>query len=325
MTGPTLDWDKLGRYLAGESSPEEAAAMRRWLDAHPSDAKFVAALDAAATNAAGAPSVDVEAALRKVKTRMHAAAPSPVVISWRRYAALAAAAAVLLVAGVLVTHRVPQTSRTTVVAARTYTTRVGERRDYLLNDGTQVTLGPASRLIVRGRVAELFGEAYFSVAHDPARPFVVRAGGATIRDIGTEYTVHNDSGEAVRVVVSQGSVLLTLGRDSVTLVRGDVGIVTPGGRLAANRGAATDDDLAWTLGRLVFRNASLPELTADLRRWYGVELRVTDTVLAQRHFTGSFAKESASRVVDVIALAFGAHVEQRGDTAIIRPGASPSR
>ena len=322
MTGPTLDWDKLGRYLAGESSPEEAAAMRRWLEDHPSDASVIAALDAAARSVRPAPAVDVEAALRKVKTRMHEAPPSA--IPWRRYGALAAAAVVLLVAGVVVTRRTPL-SRPAAVAARTYTTRVGERRDYLLSDGTQVTLGPASRLIVRGRTGELFGEAYFSVAHDPARPFVVRAGDAMIRDIGTEYSVHNDPGEAVRVVVSQGAVQLTRGRDSVMLVRGDVGIVEENGRVAASRGAATDDDLAWTLGRLVFKNAPVPELEADLRRWYGVELRVTDSALLRRHFTGSFTKEPASRVVDVIALAFGARVERHGDTAFVRTGASRSR
>jgi transmembrane sensor len=320
MTGPMVDWDKLGRYLAGESTPDEAAAMRRWLEEHPSDARVIAALDAAVGKVAPASPVDVEAALRRVKTRMHAASPG----RWRRYAAFAAAAAVILVAGVLVTRRTTP-ERRIVVAARTYTTKVGERRDVLLTDGTQVTLGPATRLVVRGREAELSGEALFSVVHDRVRPFVVRAGDAVIRDVGTEFSVHSDSGEAVRVVVSEGTVSLSRGRDSVMLVKGDVGVVEINGRVAASPGAATDDDLAWTLGRLVFRNATVPELEADLRRWYGVELRVTDTALLRRHFTGSFAREPANRVVDVIALALGAHVDRRGDTAFIRPGPSSPR
>ncbi|HEY8174778.1 MAG TPA: FecR domain-containing protein, partial [Gemmatimonadaceae bacterium] len=313
MTGPLVDWDKLGRYLAGESSPDEAAAVRHWLEAHPSDAKFVAALEAAVGKVAPASPVDVEAALRRVKTRMHAASPSP----WRRYAVFAAAAAVILVAGVLVTRQTTPERR--VVAARTYTTQVGERRDVLLADGTQVTLGPATSLVVLGRDAELSGEALFSVVHDRKRPFTVRAGDAVIRDIGTEFTVHSDPGEAVRVVVNEGVVQLSHGGDSVMLARGDVGVLETNGRVAASPGAATDDDLAWTRGRLVFRNADVTELAADLRRWYGVELRVTDTALLRRHFTGSFAREPANRVLDVIALALGAHVERRGDTAFILP------
>ena len=89
--------------------------------------------------------------------------------------------------------------------------------------------------------------------------------------------------------------------------------------MTASRGAATADDLAWTTGRLVFRDATVGELVADLRRWYGVELRVTDSALLKRHFTGSFANEPPSRVVDVIALALGARADRRGDSVYIRP------
>jgi transmembrane sensor len=60
----------------------------------------------------------------------------------------------------------------------------------------------------------------------------------------------------------------------------------------------------------------MPEVTADLRRWYGVELRVTDTTLLDRHFTGSFSTESPQRVLEVIALALGAQLQRRGDTAL---------
>ena len=320
MTSPSADWEKLGRYLAGESSPEEAAEVRRWLEAHPADARIVAALDGAITAPSSrAGTVDVEAALRRVKTRMHAATPASARQRWRRYAGLAAAAAVILAAGVLLSRR-PFTERGTRVAeapGRTYSTSVGERKEVLLPDGTQVILGAATTLVFRGRVAELQGEAFFSVAHDPARPFTVRAGDALIRDIGTDFTVHNDVGEAVRVVVSSGIVKLSYARDSVVLVRGDVGTLDAG-RVEARRGAATDDDLAWTFGRLVFRNASVAELSADLRRWYGVELRVTDSTLLRRHFTGSFTREQPDRVLEVIALALGARVDRRGDTAYIR-------
>jgi transmembrane sensor len=124
----------------------------------------------------------------------------------------------------------------------------------------------------------------------------------------------------VRVVVSEGAVQLAprRGGGSVILRPGDVGTVSAGGGVVASRGAATPDDMAWTSGRLVFRNASVGELSADLRRWYGVELRVTDSALLRRHFTGSFTGEPSNRVIDVIALAFGARAERRGDTVFIR-------
>jgi transmembrane sensor len=94
--------------------------------------------------------------------------------------------------------------------------------------------------------------------------------------------------------------------------------VEAAGRLSTRRGGASDDDLAWTLGRLVFRDAPIPELAADLERWYGVQLRVTDSALARRHFTGTFSTEPPDSVLKVIGLALGARVEQRGDTAYLR-------
>jgi transmembrane sensor len=65
----------------------------------------------------------------------------------------------------------------------------------------------------------------------------------------------------------------------------------------------------------------MDQVRADLRRWYGVELRVTDSLLQRRVFTGSFTTEPADRVLDAIRLALGASVVRRGDTAYVSPAA----
>jgi len=321
MTGHSLDWEKLGRYLAGESSPEERAALERWLEEHPSDAQVVAALDAATRGIAPAESVDVEAALRKVKGRMHSAQAGATRGRWGTYVGLAAAAALLLAVGLVLRGTPAGSDRS---ATQKFATAVGQRRDVRLSDGTRFTLGPLSTLTVRGREATLTGEAFFDVVHDAARPFTVRADGAIIRDVGTHFTVHNDGSSEVRVAVQQGAVWLSSARDSTTLAAGDVGVVEVAGRLSTRRGAATDDDLAWTLGRLVFRDALVSELAADLQRWYGVQVRVTDSALARRHFTGTFSTEPTDSVLKVIGLALGARVERQGDTAYLR-AATPNR
>jgi transmembrane sensor len=282
--------EQLSRFLAGNASPPEEEAVRRWL-AERVDGQ-----------------VDVEGALRRVKRRRE---------SERRLAprlvALAAAAAVVMVAGTIVARRGDSPA-----ALTTHRTAVGQRDSIDLADGSRVVLGPGTSLSIRAgeREVELRGEAYFNVVHDPDKPFVVRVAGSTIRDLGTAFTVSGDSAATLRVVVSEGIVEMTHASDSVTLRPGDVGAVT-GGRVAAQRGAATPDDLAWLSGRLVFRDAPLAEVDADLRRWYGVELRVSDTALLRRHFTGAFAGEPADRVLEVLALALGARIERRGDTAFV--------
>jgi transmembrane sensor len=313
MNRPSADWNKLARHVAGELSATESDEMRKWLDANPADARAIAALETATKQLRPSTPVDVEAALRRVKTKLRPAT------RWRMYVALAAAAALVLVAGRAWLGR---TSSGSASVPTEYATTVGERDSIVLADGSRVLLGPASHVAVRGRDVELVGEAYFVVTHDAKRPFTVRAGGAVIRDIGTEFSVHSDRSETVRVVVREGSVQLGHLRDSVVLSQGDVGTIESGGRVSASRGAATDDDLAWTRGQLVFKDASVGELRADLRRWYGVELRVTDSALLRRHFTGSFVSEPANRVVDAIALALGARADRRGDTVYIRSAAA---
>jgi transmembrane sensor len=170
---------------------------------------------------------------------------------------------------------------------------------------------------------ELRGEALFDVRHDDRRPFHVRAGSATVTDVGTTFAVRTDAGDEVHVIVTSGVVRLrsaSAPRDQgVTLTAGDRGALGANGRVMVDRGGATDDDLAWTRGRLVFNDAPLGRVRADLRRWYGIELDITDSRVAGRHLTAAFAGEPAQQVLDVIALALGVTIERRGggDTAVI--------
>lgn len=312
---PSLDWDKIGRYLAGEASPDEAAAVRRWLEEHPGDAQLVATLDAGIKHAAPE-RIDVEAALQRVKTRARGSTSGAL---WK-YAAFVAAAAIILLVGLTITRRRPAVDVNE--PARQYATGIGQRDSIILADGSRVVLGPASWIFAsgNGRSVQVNGEAYFDVVHDTTRPFTVVTENVLIRDVGTKFPVHTDSGPPVRVVVNEGAVRIVVGRrDSVALAAGDVAVVEGNGRVDVQRGAASADDLAFTRGRLVFRDASMAELAADLHRWYGVELRVSDTALLRRHFTGSFETEPSGRVLDVIALALNARVDRRGDTAFIRP------
>lgn len=320
---PPFDWEKIGRYLAGESSPDEAAEIRRWLEEHKADAEVLSALDAAARRAA-ARDVDVEGALLKVKARASGGAKRAGV----RFTVFAAVAAAFWLAAVLVPWDRFFSGAPADMVSRdraSFATQVGRRDSLPLPDGSLVVLGPDSRieyLVAAGqREVQLEGQAFFRVVHDASRPFVVRAGVATIRDIGTEFSVHSDTAQPVRVVVHEGAVEITAA-DSATLRPGDVGVVSLTGTIQTTRGGATDDDLAWTRGRLVFRNAPLSEVAPDLKRWYGVELKVTDSALARRHFTGEFADEPVARVLDVLALAMGARVEVRGDTAYFRPASN---
>ena len=344
---PRPDWEAVARFLADENSTDEAEQIRGWLEQHPDDANVVNALDRTLDRLAAesAAPIDVEAALAQVRARRDHpevralkprtahpfARPSA---SWPT-TALRIAAAMVLVAGVaLVWERSQREPAGTPVvnapASKIYVTPVGSRDSVRLPDGSLVVLGPGSRLVVPAsygtveRAIDFHGEGFFDVLHDDAHGFVVRSGTASIRDVGTKFVVRNSDSVSVSVTVREGAVLLrgesdTLDRDAgVVLHGGDVGDLQQGGRPRVRRGVSSEDDVAWMSGRLVFREASLDDVAAELRRWYGIELRVPDSTLAGRHLTASFAGESRQRVLQVISLALGASAELHGDTVVLR-------
>jgi transmembrane sensor len=330
-------WEALARYVSGESPQAEADTIRKWIEDDPARGELLLSLDAAAGRLAAAPQedVDVEAALSRVHQRM----AEPEVVPFRarqehtpparRTTGLRSAAAVLLLLAAALIWRTTQSrvDETAAPAARTFSTAPGETDSLRLADGTLVVLGPASELTVQAEYNEnvrdvnLTGEALFDVVHDAGRPFTVHAATASIQDLGTSFTVRTDAAEEVRVVVTAGSVLLHAAGEppesGVILRAGDRGVLSAGGNAIAERSAPTDADLAWTRGHLVFADAPLDRVAEDLRRWYGIQLRIADPALASRHITATFAGEPVQKVLDVIALALGARVEMRGDTAII--------
>ena len=347
----SADWDAIARYFAGESTPDEAAAVRRWLEAHPAEASALGSLNDATTLLANAtpPDLDVEAALKRVverrdatdvipigtrparRTPAHAAMPAR---RWQPTALRVAAAAILAVGGGLWWHSQRTGGYTPSSGAQTFATNVGQRDSVRLADGTRVLLAPESRLTVaegygnKVREVQLTGEAYFDVRHDEARPFVVHAGGADIRDLGTTFTVRAVRDQGVRVAVTSGSVSLAPAQpspnDAIVLRPGDAGTVAVDGRMLVERGGTTEPDTAWMRGRLVFREAPVSSVRAELRRWYGIDL-VVDSAFAARHLSMTFDGESADRVLDVIALSLGGEVQRQGNTAIIKPASPRSR
>jgi len=345
----SADWDTLARYIAGECTPDESREMARVLEADPARASLLYALDEAVRAPDPTPpaAAEIEAALASVRARA-ADTPSRTgsqrasVISLDSYrsrwrdARFAAAAAVLVVAGAGLIWRAslsPQSARMPAGTKTHFATAIGVLDSLQLPDGSRVLLGPGSELALAAdfgtvtRELTLKGEARFSVVHDASHPFIVHTAAASFRDVGTVFAVHSDEAEGARIVVSEGAVAVQSHPDStaVMLVAGDRAAVAPRGALRVERAAATSDDLAWMSGRLVFRDAPVAQMTADLRRWFGIELRV-DSALAARHLTATFDRGSAaSDVGRIVAATLGGGLREEGGVLhiVALPSATP--
>lgn len=237
-------------------------------------------------------------------------------------------------------RRVPAPAKVAAPVAEPehYSTSRGQYATVRLADGTQVTLAPQTKLTVSGdygrteRAVSLVGEAVFDVRHDPTRAFRVRAGQATIEDIGTRFDLRAyKTDRQVTVAVEAGAVTLSPSRaDSARALRdsgaiglvlraGDVGTLDFSGSVSSTHRAAASRYLSWTHGRLSFVSQPLPDVLATIGRWYDLEFRVPDKALAERLVTGEFSTQSASEMIDALAIAVDASVERAGRVVTLRP------
>jgi transmembrane sensor len=328
---PQPDWDALARELTGESAPGDGARIG------PADRAMLRSIEGltAGMRSQIPADLDVEAALASVKSRPEFRQSDVIPLrtdrrpGWRvPMPALAAAAffAVGVASWMAYSNRPRETALEST--PRMLGTGVGVRDSMTLSDGTRIVLGPLSSVkVVAGygsasREVEVRGDAWFDVAHDESKPFTVYAGSATIIDLGTTFAVRSDDPAGISVSVSEGAVSLrqmnTPVSRGVVLKAGDLGLLQKDGNVVARRGAAGEDDVAWLKGRLVFRDAPISEVAVSMRKWYGIELKVADKALNNRHLTATFAGESPERVLETIRLALGAEIERHGDTAIVR-------
>jgi transmembrane sensor len=342
-----FDGPLLARYVSGQCTAAEVAAVREWMAADPSRGQVIAELEAVWRAAARAPyEWDVDAGWRALSDAREGGRPGHVISLVPRNAAArrlaftwwaVAAAAVLVVAGSTVEfwraegHRVGPSAPSAAPMTEIATQR-GQRATLRLADGTQVILGMMSRLRIprdfgaSRRDVYLDGDGYFVVAHDTAHPFAVHTARAVARDVGTTFGVRAYGPSATtEVAVANGSVALTAldsasghAPDTVLLHANDIGHIDQHGQLSAVHAADVAGALAWTQGRLVFRDAPLRDVIAELGRWYDLDIQVRDSGAATRRLTASFSDESVPLVLERIALSLNLQVDSHGRTIVFQ-------
>ncbi|MFZ5685696.1 MAG: FecR family protein [Pseudomonadota bacterium] len=194
----------------------------------------------------------------------------------------------------------------------TYATRDIEQKVVRLEDGSRVHLNIDSQVRVAFRDGErritlTRGEAFFDVAHDAARPFIVEADGARVRALGTKFDVRRLDGD-VRVTLLQGAVQVSPegGQQSVVLAPNQEAVVTRSGaiRKVASDAARTT---SWTTGRLVFRETPLAAAVAEVNRYADRKVELVGPGLAARPVSGFFdvgdSESFARGVADLFDLA----------------------
>ena len=179
-----------------------------------------------------------------------------------------------------------------LLSARRITTMHDKEYWLTLDDGTLVHLNYNTRLIYpekfgRGdRNVILDGEAYFMVAKDKSRPFIVHTPNGDVKVYGTEFNV-NTTGDNTSVVLVKGSV-------SVTPTGGKEQLMNPGQLCefsVENLMLSTIDVepyVAWNEGKFSFEEWPLERIMQVISRWYGREVEFTSEDIKHQQYSGNF-------------------------------------
>lgn len=200
-------------------------------------------------------------------------------------------------------------------AAQNYQAQV-QARPISLHDGSRIVLAPGSQLRVAGRRQdrlELTGSAYFDVPHDPNRPLTIKAGGYTVRDIGTRFEVFGAE-HALKVAVGDGEVVVDLPGylDGVRVTAGHRLLVTGASPVAEYASIPADDVGAWRSGKLVLHGEPLSLVAAQIGLYAGTRVAV-DPGIADRRFSGVLAIGEASQLAGRLADIMGLEVHPQGN------------
>lgn len=213
------------------------------------------------------------------------------------------------------------------LVAKRYGTALGEIRRVPMADGSVAAINTSSELEVnmqpRLRAVKLErGEAWFAVAKDPDRPFVVESGPVRVRAVGTAFSVRKRE-DGSDVLVTEGVVEVWT-EDGKTPPRR----VAAGERVFADNGAgilvppkAEADltrQLAWRDGQIVLDGQTLAEAAAEFNRYNDRKIEVADTRLADERFVGWFRTNDPEGFAEAAAMTFNGKVSVGGDTIVLR-------
>jgi transmembrane sensor len=317
------------RLHGAHRSPELEAGFRRWLEANPDNSeefeRVTAVWDAA-------PHASI-AGLPRVVHR------EPASLKARRWAI--AATLLLVVAGsAFLAYRVELPPE--------YITAVGEQRTVPLDDGSRIALNSNSKVKIeftaeRRTVRLLRGEAFFEVAHNQERPFVVIAGDNQVTAVGTAFEVRYEP-DHIDVTLVEGKVNVTSAVEPLELPASISSSKTGLGRLSSSGYAMTagerlrvakggpakidaprvDAVTAWRRGEVMLDDTPLTDAVAEMNRYSKSALVIDESNIATLHVSGIYHTGDSEGFAQTVANLYGLKVTQEGGQIHLRTATRPT-
>lgn len=293
-------------YISGRLKSDDIAILREGIETTPDDQLWDIMLESESLPDRVSVSHIPDTTRLRISRNLRRTALRSRLIALSRYAAALILAGTVAAVILLGLNRPADNRDLTALVAP------GNRTELILPDGSKVKLNSVSELSYdcndrSRRVVRLSGEAYFDVAKDADRPFIVEIGDMNIEVHGTSFNVNAYNLQRVETALVSGSVTITgeaLKGRSYKLRPGEKAVFN------ANNGAISisDSDMAlatgWTRGRLVFEDEPLAEVIKRIERWYGVDIELKRSGVSGDLLTGAFHREDITDVLASLSAAY---------------------
>ncbi|MFA7601444.1 MAG: FecR domain-containing protein [Novosphingobium sp.] len=298
------------REVDGDCSASDVAALQSWLGADPENHRIYLEMKEIWALLGDTPGFGPASCEATNDNTQASGDDRPALPFWRRsYRPIIAAGVAASVAAFLFTPATPP-------KPLHFSTDIAQIKEIRLDDGSTVTLGPMTSVdvVLAGSERRTLlgrGEAYFTIAKDASRPFIVQTSTSSVRVVGTQFNVR-DNARVTQIGVVDGTVEIRSGDGSPksqrlsTLRGGQIAEVRRNGEgrpivhLRAQTGDALGLSGSWRDGWLVYNDARLADIVDDVNRYYRPGVTVSTPALGERKFTASFRSKDAWKFLRVL-------------------------
>jgi transmembrane sensor len=308
------------RKLSGEATPEELEELRLLLEQYPEALEQQKMLQQFWEQHDNINQSVIEESLSKVLAQLNLPVAKPVEEApetkvkpmWRHVAAAAAVIAILAGAAYFFTSK-PVVNNTQPLAAGVIEKQnsKGTKSTIELTDGSKIWLNADSKITYpeefngNTREVTLNGEAFFDIAKNPSKPFIIHLAQGTIRVLGTSFNVRAYENEKiVETSVATGKVAF-IPTKKTNSTKSDTVFVVPEQKVSyaytsntvKTTATISADDKAWTEGRLIFKARTFEQIAVELERNFGKKVVFLSDDIRGYTLTGSFQNNTLDEIV----------------------------
>ncbi len=272
----TTPYDLIGKFLSGEATVSEAEELMNWRKEDPKNEEeylLVLATWGHSFNEIDQFEKVKEEAFEEVQATINQTKGGR---SFSLYMLTGVAAMLLMALGIVYFSGILETESPEMISVNSG----GLKKEIALPDGTKVLLNKASEISYRknfeGAVRDVSfkGEAYFEVAKNPNKPFVIKAGNSKTRVLGTAFNLNTTNEESIQIIVTEGQVQFSdLAEQQKEFLQVGEKAELKTASLKIVKEKVTDENaMAWKTGKLKFNQTKLADAVKLLNDYYGVSI-----------------------------------------------------